>query len=359
LAAFRQKRCKKAEAALQALEHRNRVLGNSAPFGIMAVDFSGRVEGLKSPDAGVAAVPSGADPEGMNVFDFPALAEAGISDDFRRCMHLNRSLVRDYACIDNRGSCLQLRFYISPVSDGGHSVSGAIVFVENYTNIKQAQTAAEQSEQRYRLLFQSAPVAMVERDASELKSFLEQLRRSGIEDLKAHFQKNPEEINRCMELVKTVDCNDAFIELLEAGSKKALMADLPQLALGTGFLQTAEKVILMLVEGRFPPERELTIQTLQGKRKRVMARVMVLAGHEDTLSRIVVSLVDISKRVEIEEALRASEKRFREQSLRDNLTGLYNQRYLYHSYPSCCMPPKRTRPRFRWFSWTWTISKRW
>ncbi|MBI5894931.1 MAG: GGDEF domain-containing protein, partial [Desulfobacterales bacterium] len=45
------------------------------------------------------------------------------------------------------------------------------------------------------------------------------------------------------------------------------------------------------------------------------------------------SMVDISTRVAAEEALRASEQRFREQALHDNLTGLYNQRYLHYSLP--------------------------
>ena len=42
-------------------------------------------------------------------------------------------------------------------------------------------------------------------------------------------------------------------------------------------------------------------------------------------------MVDISQRKKAEEALRESERRFRDQALRDGLTGLYNQRYLYQS----------------------------
>jgi diguanylate cyclase (GGDEF)-like protein len=45
----------------------------------------------------------------------------------------------------------------------------------------------------------------------------------------------------------------------------------------------------------------------------------------------VVAIIDITKRKEAEEALRASEQRFREQAMRDNLTGLYNRRYPYQS----------------------------
>jgi PleD family two-component response regulator len=37
-------------------------------------------------------------------------------------------------------------------------------------------------------------------------------------------------------------------------------------------------------------------------------------------------MVDITKRKKAEKALRASEQRFRELAMRDNLTGLYNRR---------------------------------
>jgi len=78
-----------------------------------------------------------------------------------------------------------------------------------------ADDGARESEERYRLLFQSAPVPMIERDVSEMKAHLVTLRQSGVSDLRTHFRHHPEEIGRCLELVKTVDCKDAFLRLLE------------------------------------------------------------------------------------------------------------------------------------------------
>ena len=337
------KRCQQAEAALKAIEARNRVLGDSAPFGIFTTDLKGRITGMNRRVRKMLPWPEGQHPESMNIFEFQSLIDSGVIDDIRHCWQTKQSIIRDYSCIDDNGNCLELRFYLSPVVDSNDDASGVMAFVENFTNFKLAQAAAEESEQRYRLLFQSAPIAMIERDASELKSYLEQLRQAGNSNLSQYFREHPEEVRRCMSLIKTVDINTAFCELLEAKDKNDLTLEFPLMALGGEFQQMAEDVILMVAQGTIQREREQTIHTLKENRKSVLVRALVLEGHEDTLSRIVISMVDITKRKEAEEALRASEQRFREQSLRDNLTSLYNQRFLYQSLAVLVETAKNSR----------------
>jgi diguanylate cyclase (GGDEF)-like protein len=324
-------RCQQAEAALKAIEEKNRVFGDSAPFGIFTTDLKGRITGLNRRMQEMLSWPEGQHPESMNIFEFQPLIDSGVSDAIRNCWQSKQSIIRDFSCINDNGNCLELRFYISPVVDSTGNLSGVMAFGENFTNLKLAQTAAEESEQRYRLLFQSAPIAMMERDASQLKAYLEQLRQSGVSNLSHYLRQHPEEVPRCMSLIKTVDCNDAFCDLLDVQDKNVFMSEFPLMTLGSEFQRLAEEVILMVDQGTIRREREQTIQTLKGKQKGVLVRALVLSGHENTLSRVVISMVDISKRKEAEEALRASEQRFREQAMRDNLTSLYNRRFLYQS----------------------------
>ena len=96
-------------------------------------------------------------------------------------------------------------------------------------------------------------------------------------------------------------------------------------------MRIAREILLMVAEGNISHERENTFLTLKGTQKSILGKSLPLYGHEDTLSRILIAMVDITKRKQAEEALRASEQRFREQAMRDNLTGLYNRRYLYQS----------------------------
>jgi len=338
-----QARCHAAENALKDIEKRNQILGDSAPFGIFTTDLGGSITGLNRKMRDMLPWPKGQEPSRLTIDAVPALANARVGDDFRRCLRTKSMLIRDYPCIEADGGCLHLRFYISPVADDSGLVSGAMAFVENCSALKLAQEAATESEQRYRMLFQSAPIAMIERDASQLKNHLEQLQLTGERQLKRFLRQHPEQVGQCMAMIRTVDCNDAFLDLLEIEDKEAIMSSLPMIAFGEQNSRLAEEIILTVAHGKVLQERELTLQTQRGRRKQVLTRALVIAGHEDTMARVVISFADITKRKEAEEALKASEQRFREQALRDNLTGLFNRRYLYRTLADLLASARQTQ----------------
>lgn len=194
----------------------------------------------------------------------------------------------------------------------------------------ETDAAFSEREQRHRQLFQSAPIALIERDASHLKACLEQLRESGVSDFRAYLEGNPRRVRDCWSLIKTVDYNPAFRELMglpvdTVPRNTYIPTD------SKDFMRLARDIILMIAWGETTSEREATLVTATGESRVVWGKSMVAAGHEKTLDRVIIALVDISRRKEAEKLLRESERRSREQSLRDGLTGLYNQRYLYQS----------------------------
>ena len=54
---------------------------------------------------------------------------------------------------------------------------------------KQAEDALQKSETRYRGLFEDSPISLWEEDFSAVKTYLEDLRESGIKDFRAFFKK--------------------------------------------------------------------------------------------------------------------------------------------------------------------------
>jgi PAS domain S-box-containing protein len=177
-----EERCEQAEEALRAIEQRDQHLGDSAQLGIFTTDVHGRITGLNRKMREMVLSFTREDVTPADLFEFQPLVEAGVVEDFRHCIEKKESIVTNNLCVTPQGESLHLRFNLSPVPDGVGAVSGVLAFVEDITNLKLAEVAIRESEERYRLLFNSTPIALIESDASQLKTYLDRLRASGVTD---------------------------------------------------------------------------------------------------------------------------------------------------------------------------------
>lgn len=325
-----EQRYQEAVSALKAFEDRNRLLGDSTPLGIFTIDGSGQVIGLNRKMLELWSRFSIENPESLNLFESSALFGEGIINDLKRCIKQQKPVIVAYPHVDARGTTYFFRYYLSAIPGSGDHGDDVMAIVEDNSDLKQAEEALRDSEKRYRQLFQSAPIALIEWDVSPLKAYLDDLRASGISDFNSFLTADPQQIQYCWSLIRTENYNQAFLKLMGIVDANAHTgAFLPTDS--AGFMKMAREVILMAASGKTSDEREEELVTATGETKIVFGRSLSVSGHEDTLERVVIALVDISQRKAAESALRASERRFREQAMRDGLTGLHNQRYLYQS----------------------------
>lgn len=176
---------------------------------------------------------------------------------------------------------------------------------------QRAEDRLQDSEQRHRDLFENSPVSLWEEDLSAVKARIDELRAAGVDDFEAHFQAHPEEVAGAVAATKVLSVNQAALLLHKAETKDQLLAGLSETFTDESFEAFRDELV-HLASQTTSYEREATVKTLDGQRRDVLVRFRVVPGHEKTWSRVLVSLVDITKRKRAEEDLRQSEEKFRQ-----------------------------------------------
>ncbi len=174
--------------------------------------------------------------------------------------------------------------------------------MKDVTEKRRAEEALMQSEKRYKGLFEGSPIAHVAEDMSGVKEFFDTLCASGITDFRAYFSDNPKALDECFSKIIMLETNSANLELFGAESLEELTENYD-----TIFREEAKEVFkeefIALAEGKQTFTAEQLHYTLQGEKVYTLLHTNVLPGYEETLERVIVTLVDITARNKAEEEL--------------------------------------------------------
>lgn len=120
----------------------------------------------------------------------------------------------------------------------------------------------EQSEQRFRDLFQHLPLPVLQIKSARLLEFLQDLRDQGVEDLSRHLAQNPDFIWTAMENTVVERANDAALKLLGAANHDELEGSI------TPLFSNHPEIYARLLQNRFQNfeayEEEITLTAFDG-----------------------------------------------------------------------------------------------
>ena len=215
-----------------------------------------------------------------------------------------------------------------------------LAVARNITGRLLAREALQESEKRYLSMFEDSPISLWQEDFSEVHSYLQTLRNQGVQDIRAYLAAHPGTVARCADLVKLFDVNKATLKIYEAESKEELFRGLRYVVADESY-QVFQQIIIALAEGRTTFESEGRTQTLKGNKLHIITRLSVIPGFEQTLSRVLVSIIDITERKRAEEAMRKYE--FITSASKEYMT-LINRDYVYEAANAAyCRAHQKTR----------------
>jgi PAS domain S-box-containing protein len=182
----------------------------------------------------------------------------------------------------------------------------AMLLARDVTEQHRAEALRRANEARFRRLFHDSPIALWEQDFSEVREHLEGLRTAGICDLPRYLESHPAALELCMQKVRLVEVNEAALSLYEALGQSDLALGLPRLFDDTArALLLAELNFLLSAQGS-SFATQTSARTLRGRRIDIDLRFTLLPGCEESWSRIVVSIFDLTPHKQAEHQIRSS-----------------------------------------------------
>ena len=163
------------------------------------------------------------------------------------------------------------------------------------------------SEDRYHNLFENVPVASREEDLSGIKRRIDALNCKDVAAFEQYLDAHPEFVVECSQAIEVIDANAASLALYEARNvddiNRVSMKEFKDDSLH--FLRDA---MIAMYKGETRDTREVSITSISGEVRHVIATWCVLPGYEQSFSRSLMTSVDVTEQVEAEKALHHAQK---------------------------------------------------
>jgi diguanylate cyclase (GGDEF)-like protein/PAS domain S-box-containing protein len=161
----------------------------------------------------------------------------------------------------------------------------------------------QESEERFRLVYENSPVPIWEEDFSAVKKRLDELSEIHGDNLETYLQDHPEIVKECASIVKIINVNSAVLDLHEADTKQMLVKGLPNTFIKESY-DAFRNELIAISQDKTEIQFDGVVKTLKGKRREINLSFSVCPGYEQSLSKVFISMFDITQRKQDEEQLR-------------------------------------------------------
>lgn len=183
-----------------------------------------------------------------------------------------------------------------------------LLCLHDITDRKRAEENLLSSEARLESMFEYSPISIWEEDLSLVKLELNKLKAEGVTDFRKLFTDKPNKIEELVSLIKVVSINETSVQIFETKNKEEILENLDYFfSISNATANIFCEEIIALAEGKTKFEGETQTITLNGEKRNLLLTLTVMPGFEDTLSKVLISFIDITQRKEAEDALQKSE----------------------------------------------------
>ncbi len=292
----------KLENRVTQQERRYSSLIEHSPLGVFSCNAEGRITSVNSVLPTMLGIPPDDTLEGVFVDSSSVLNESGITRNVYSCLETGKPVVTTHSFGNERDGPIHLTVHCSPLTvDSGEPV-GVQAVIENNTEQEKTRSSLEMSEERYKVFFQNAPISLWEADFSAVQQFFDSRRKQYGADFEHYFKRHPEDLIRCMDLIRLVDVNPVSLALYDANTVAQLMDAWPSRSKPETYYGYRQ-LFSALAEGRTTCRFEVEDTTLTGRRMYLSVSAAVVPGYESDLSKILFSILDITKTKQMEIAL--------------------------------------------------------
>lgn len=196
-----------------------------------------------------------------------------------------------------------------------------LCFARSIEDLKTVQKRLEREKNRFRALYDEAPVGLWEQDMSEARRKVQNIIDRGVDDLRTYFVENPEELRDVASSVETLSVNQQLLDILGARDRDHLLANLNNVFTEETFEVFRDEMVKFFEEGRTSYRSEVTVQTVDGEPRTVLFSLNNPEAPADDWSWVFVTYRDITERKRVQEELAKNEERFRQ--LAENIESIF------------------------------------